>query len=93
MTMLRVAYCATLAVAVLSLNLHAIDARVLERALVQATLAGLVAFAVVATVPFTTLVTEWGEVPAIGVRAVTVGLIFMAGGMAAWNLIVAVRHL
>ena len=91
--MVRMAYCAVLAIAVLSLNLNAIDAGVLERALVQAAAVGLVTLALVAAVPFTGLVAERGPVRVIGLRAVAVGLIFAAGAMTAINLVVALRHL
>ena len=91
--MARIAYCAALAIAFLSANLNAIDARVLERALFQAAAVGLVTLALAAAVPFTGLVTERGPVRVIGLRAAMVGLIFAAGALAAVNLTVALRHL
>jgi hypothetical protein len=91
--MVRIAYCAALAVVVLSVNLNAIEARLLTRALIQTSLIGLGVFAVAATVPFTSLVTERGDMRAIGLRAASVGLVFMAGGLFAWNLIIAAHRL
>lgn len=91
--MVRIAYCAALAVVVLSLDLNAIEARLLERALIQASLIGLGALAVTATVPCTGLVTARGDVRAIGMRAAAGGLVFMAGALAAWNLILAAHRL